>query len=125
MRALLQNFYLAYVSIILFFVFSAGVIVYDPINDAWSTVNSDLPKARVGSCALVHKDKILLIGGKGHLEDLTGSDEVCEFNPSKREWNNSVTWPMMKRQRYYHGCTLGLLNGEEGLLKYSSLQKNN
>ena len=104
----------------IFLLFPLGVLVYDPITDEWRVVNSKLPKARVGSCALVQNDKILLIGGKGHLEDLTGSDEVWEFNPSNRDWNSNVTWPKMKRQRYYHGCTLGHLKGEKGT--YTTLE---
>ena len=91
-----------------------GVIVYDPMQNAWTAVNTVLPKARLGSCAVVDNDTIILIGGKGHLEDLTGSDEIWEFDPHKIEWKHNMTWPRMKRQRYYHGCTLGILDGEKG-----------
>ena len=66
-----------------------GVIVYDPIKNEWNAVNTVLPKARLGSCAVVDNDTIILIGGKGHLEDLTGSDEIWEFDPHQIEWKHN------------------------------------
>ena len=101
-----------------------GVLVYDPVRDEWTELETDLPKGRIGSCALVHNDKILLIGGKGHLEDLNGSDEVWEFDPIRKEWNHNMTWPRMKRQRYYHGCTIGILDGDKGLSYYYGIKQN-
>ena len=90
-------------------------MMYDPVNDAWQKIDTVLPKARVGSCAVVLQgDRILLIGGKDHLEDNIGSDELWEFDSEGREFDSNATWPLMKRQRYYHGCTIGVLNGEKG-----------
>ena len=88
--------------------------MYDPKSNQWNSINTNIPKPRIGSCALVHNNNILLIGGKGHLEDINGSDEIWEFDPIKRNWNNNITWPRMKRKRYYHGCTIGFLEGEKG-----------
>ena len=92
-----------------------GVMMYNPLKDAWQKIDTVLPKARVGSCAVVLQgDRILLIGGKDHLEDNIGSDEIWEFDSERREFDSNATWPLMKRQRYYHGCTIGVLNGEKG-----------
>ena len=89
-------------------------MVYDPVKDEWNVTYSVLPSARQGSCAVVANHKIILIGGKGHMEDLTGSDQVWEFDPQAGKWNHNGNWPRMKRQRYYHGCTIGVLANEKG-----------
>ena len=113
----LKHHYIKHICIYQGFRIKIGVIVYDPTKNDWHPVDTILPKARFGSCALVHNDKIILIGGKGHMDDVNGSDELLEFDPNKKEWttNDDKTWPKMKRQRYYHGCTLGTLDGEKGL----------
>ena len=95
-------------------VFISGIIAYDAENDQWNTINTKLPKPRIGACALVKDENILLIGGKGHLEDVNGSDEIWEFDPITLSWNSNKTFPRMKRERYYHGCAVGFLNGEKG-----------
>lgn len=92
-----------------------GIMMYDPLKDEWNVTNSVLPSARQGSCALVVKGKIILIGGKGHQEEVHGSDKVWEFDPETKEWNKDQRWASMKRQRYYHACTLGMFNDEKGI----------
>ena len=88
--------------------------MYDPKKNQWNVIDANLPKERIGSCAIVHDYSIFLIGGKGHLEDLNGSDDIWEFDPIKLKWHYNLTWPRMKRERYYHGCTIGFWEGEKG-----------
>ena len=98
-----------------------GILVYDPVKDEWNVTNVILPSARQGSCAVVANDKIILTGGKGHMEDLTGSNQVWEFDPQAVKWNHNGNWPKMNRPRYYHGCTVGELANEKGcVLVYSA-----
>ena len=93
-------------------------MVYDPLTDEWNVTNAFLPSPRQGACAIEmiseRKNSILLIGGKGHQTELKGSDEIWEFDPQTAEWNGEKIWPRMKRQRYYHGCIIGMLHGDYG-----------
>ena len=97
-----------------------GIMVYDPIIDKWDVLDGTaLPHSRQGACSLVWNKKILIVGGNdgaNQQEDqltAAGSDQVWEFDPESKKWNQD-SWPPMKWGRYYHGCTIGTLNGIRG-----------
>lgn len=86
------------------------VFVYDSVSGKWEG-SDQLPMPLQGSCAVEHKGKIFLLGGKNEKDFPTGSNQVWQFDPETKVWNTH-TWPKMINNRYYHGCTLFSNNGQ-------------
>ena len=64
-----------------------------------------------GSCAVAFNETILILGGKNEENYSHGSNLIWPFDPVNGSFETPTQWPVMRFDRYFHGCSVIEYNG--------------